>query len=203
MAIAFLVVLPTIRLLTFTIVSSLPDCPTTRIAFVIQMRSSYKTTAPDCCPFTVVLSYSKQSLKTIYMKRQIISVTSKFLLGLVFFAGVIAARAQSSGNEPSEKERAGVVKYLGAQDAMVLFNVSFKNPEGKKFSVIVLDQDNVQLFQRVYSERNFEKNFKFPQSDKDKLTFIIRNFKDADIAQSFAINVKTRFVEDIAIRKVN
>ncbi len=137
------------------------------------------------------------------MKRQIISVTSKFLLGIVFFAGVIGAQAQSNGNEPSKKEKTNVVKYLGEQDAMVLFNVSFKNPDGKKFSVIVLDQDKVQLFQHVYSEKNFEKNFKFPGSDKSKLTFIIRNFKDADLAQSFAINMNTRYVDDIAIRKVN
>ncbi|MDR3716126.1 MAG: hypothetical protein P4L51_25265 [Puia sp.] len=137
------------------------------------------------------------------MKRRIISVTSKFFLGILFLAGVIAAQAQSAGDEPSGRSKDAVVRYLGTQDGMVSFNVAFKNPEGKKFSVIVLDQDNAQLFQRVYTEKSFEKNFKFPTSDKSKLTFVIRNFKDADLSQSFAINVNTRYVEDIAIRKVN
>ena len=141
------------------------------------------------------------------MKRQIISVTGKFLLASVFFAGVIVAQAQSINNEPAkvsvEPAKDVVVRYLGTQDDMVSFTVSYKNPEGKKFSVIVLDQDNVQLFQRVYSDKDFEKNFRFPKSDKNKLTFVIRNFKDADISQSFAINVNAYYVKDIAIRKVN
>ena len=137
------------------------------------------------------------------MKRQIISVTRKSLLGLVFFAGVLAAKAQSKENEASVNTKTSIVKYLGTQEDMVLFNVSFRNPAGKKFSVIVLDQDNVQLFQQVYHDKNFEKKFKFPETDKNKLTFIIRNFQDADIKRSFSINVEARYVEDIAIRKVN
>lgn len=154
------------------------------------------------------------------MKRQIISVTAKLLLGTLFFAGAIAAQAQSqaqsidpnhpiseiplpTNNEPGSNETNVSVKYLGAREDLVSFAVSYKNPEGRKFSVIVLDQDNTQLFQRVFTDKNFEKKFNFPKTDKSKLTFVIRNFKDADISQSFAINVNAHYVEEIAIHKVN
>ncbi len=135
------------------------------------------------------------------MKRLIISVTGKFVLGIMFIAGSFATHAQSNGG-PVANEKSATVKYLGVQDDMVLFNVSVNNPGGKKFSVIVKDQDNTQLFQRVYTDKQFDKQFKLPRADKNTLTFVIRDFKGADITQSFAINVNTRYVEDIAIKQV-
>ncbi|HZE86131.1 MAG TPA: hypothetical protein VE035_17550, partial [Puia sp.] len=95
------------------------------------------------------------------------------------------------------------VKYLGAQEDMIVFNVAYKNPSGDKFSIIVKDQDGSQLYQVVYNEKSFAKQFKLPRADKDKITFIIRNYKEADIAKSFAINVNSRFVEDFAVKKLN
>lgn len=135
------------------------------------------------------------------MKRQLTSITSKFVLGILLLTGVFAAQGQSI-DKVSESEPA-VVKYLGVQEDLVLFNVHFKNPGGQKFSVIVKDQDNTQLFQRVYTDKNFDKQFKLPRADRNRITFVIRNFKGEDISQHFAINVNTRYIEDIAIKKVD
>ena len=137
------------------------------------------------------------------MKKQISSVISKLVLGMAFLTAVIAVQAQSPANEPGNAEKTALIKYLGIQDDMVLFNVSYQNSTGGKFSVIVRDQDGVQLFQSAYRSKSFDKQFKLPKADKNKITFIIRNYKDEDIARTFEINVNSRLVEDVAVKKLN
>jgi hypothetical protein len=111
---------------------------------------------------------------------------------LTFFFIVAAANAQSA-----------TVKYLGIQEDMVIFNVSCPNPEGSKFILSVKDQDGAQLYQNVFSDKNFYKQFRLPKTDKDKVTFIIRSNKGADLVKSFEISVNSRFVQDIAIKKID
>jgi hypothetical protein len=130
------------------------------------------------------------------MKKQIISAIGKLTLGAFLFTLVASTSAHATGLNPADK---GEVKYLGISDDAVMFNVSFDNPAGNKFSVIVLDEDGSQLFQEIYTEKKFSKRFKLPKADKNKLTFVIRNFKDADLKQTFEIN--TRFVEDVVVTK--
>ena len=134
------------------------------------------------------------------MKKPIRSLISKLTLGVLFFVAVIAVQAQPT-DVPNEKTSG--VKYLGVQGDMVLFNVLFDNPTGTKFSVILRDQNKDVLFQDTYTDKKFDKKFKVPTSEKNKITFIIKNYKDADLVQSFEINVNTRFIEDVAVKKLN
>lgn len=131
------------------------------------------------------------------------SILGKFVFGMLLLTAVVVVQAQSPTHATVEKENPVVVKYLGIQDDMVIFNVSYKNPSGDKFSIIVKDQDGTQLYQVVYNEKSFFKQFRLPRADKSKFTFIIRNFKEADIAKTFEINVNSRFVEDVAVKKLN
>jgi len=137
------------------------------------------------------------------MKKQFITALSKLSFGILLLVAAVAVQAQSSAPVNGGKESPLEVKYLGAQEDMIVFNVAYKNPSGDKFSIIVKDQDGSQLYQVVYNEKSFAKQFKLPRADKDKITFIIRNYKEADIAKSFAINVNSRFVEDFAVKKLN
>jgi len=118
----------------------------------------------------------------------------------LFFAA--AASAQSTGGMLS-KEPVATVKCLGIQEDMVVFNVSYPNPDGSKFSLTVKDQDGTQLYQNVFSDKEFYKQFRLPKMDKSKISFVIRNGKEAELVRSFEINVNSRFVEDIAIKKIN
>ncbi|HTQ64430.1 MAG TPA: hypothetical protein VMI12_06505 [Puia sp.] len=132
------------------------------------------------------------------MKKRFMSVISKLTLGVLLFTGAASTAAKAAGHYPGDK--VPVVKYLGTSEDAVLFNVSLENPTGTKFIVMVLDEDNTPLFQEVYTDKKFDKRFKLPKSEKNKLTFVIRNFKDADIKESFEIN--THYVEDVVVTKL-
>ncbi|HTQ27302.1 MAG TPA: hypothetical protein VMI35_04205 [Puia sp.] len=133
------------------------------------------------------------------MKKHFISAISKLTLGVLLFTCVAATNVQAaSGNEPNAKT--GEIKFIGTSDDAVLFKVAYDNPTGAKFSVIVLDEDGTQLFQEVYNDKKFEKRFKLPKMDMTRLTFIIRNFKDADLKQNFEID--THLVEDVVVTKL-
>ena len=132
------------------------------------------------------------------MKKRFMSAISKLTLGALLFTGVASTEAKAAGNNPGDKVPA--VKYLGTSADAVLFNVSVDNPAGTKFIVTLLDEDNTPLFQEVYTDKKFDKRFKLPKSEKNKLTFVIRNFKDADVKESFEIN--TQYVEDVVVTRL-
>ncbi len=116
---------------------------------------------------------------------------------------VFSAQAQSASTAIREKERPVAVKYLGMQDDMVVFSVAYQNPDGSPFSVIVKDQDGTQLYQSIFKEKDFNKTFRLPRADKSKVVFIIRDFKDSDIAKTFEINVNSQYIAEVAVKKVN
>lgn len=119
----------------------------------------------------------------------------KLLFGTIFLFSLATVHAQTAP--------ATTIKYLGTQDDMILFNVAYPNPEGVRFSVTVKDQDGTQLFQGFFSDRSFNKQFRLPKTDKNKISFIVHNGKEADVVKTFAINVNSRFVEDVAVKKIN
>jgi hypothetical protein len=131
------------------------------------------------------------------------AVLSKLTFGTFFLITVFSAQAQSASTTPSEKETPAAVKYLGTQDDMVIFSVAYQNPDGSPFSVIVKDQDGTQLYQSIFKEKDFNKNFRLPRADKSKVIFIIRDFKGSDIAKTFEINVNSHYIAEVEVKKVN
>ena len=132
------------------------------------------------------------------MKKQIILAIAKLTLSALLITTVATVNAQTNVAAPVEKS--AVVKYLGADDGMVSFNVTYDNPGGNKFSVIILDKSGNTLFQEFYYVKKFEKKFKLPTQEISKLTFVIRNAKDGDITQSFEVNAHV--VEDVVVTKL-
>lgn len=132
------------------------------------------------------------------MKKSIISAISKLTLGIALTTGAGAVHAQSS---VISADKNAEIKYLGTSNAEMLFNVAYDNPNGNKFSVILLDQDGTSLFQEIFTDKKFDKRFRLPLTDKERVTFVIRNFKDVELKQSFDIN--TRVTEDFVVTKVN
>jgi hypothetical protein len=126
------------------------------------------------------------------------SAISKLTLGVLLFTGVAVTETQAAIINPGEKTTE--VKYIGTSEDAVIFNVSVDNPTGGKFSVIVMDEEGNQIFQEIYIDKKFDKRFKLPKAEKNKLTFVIRNFKTADVKQTFEIN--TKYVEDVVVTKL-
>jgi hypothetical protein len=127
-----------------------------------------------------------------------LSAISKFSLVVAMAFGVMAGKAQTSAVAFSEKS--AEVKYLGNSEDAVLFNVSYDNPNSSKFVVTVLDGEGTTIYQGSFSDRKFDKRFKLPVSEKNKITFVIRNAKAVELKETFEIN--TRYVEDVVVTKI-
>jgi hypothetical protein len=135
------------------------------------------------------------------MKKLLTAVFGKLIPGFCLILTVATVRAQTITPGAGQTEGA-IVKYLGAQDDMVIFNVSYANPEGSKFQLIIKDQDGTQLYQNIFNEKIYYKQFRLPKADKDRIVFVIRNGKDAEVVKTFEINVNSRFVQEVAVKKL-
>ena len=136
------------------------------------------------------------------MKSSLTAVFGKLILGTCFILIVAAAHAQSTATGAGQTESAATVKYLGTQEDMIIFNVFNPNPDGGKFQVTVKDQDGTQLYQNIFSEKSFYKQFRLPRAEKDRIVFIIKNGKDADVVKTFEINVNSRYIQEVAVKKL-
>ncbi len=135
------------------------------------------------------------------MKQLLTAVSGKLIPGLclILTAATVQAQTLTAGGGQTESV---IVKYFGTQDDMLVFNVSYANPESSKFQVIVKDQDGTQLYQNIFNEKTFYKQFRLPRADKDKIVFVIRSGKEADVVKTFEINVNSRFIQEVAVKKL-
>ena len=139
------------------------------------------------------------------MKSLFNAVFGRFVPVVMFVMTLATAHAQSAAAGNGQNEQA-TVKYLGTQEDMIVFNVSFANPEGSRFLLTIKDQDGYQLYQNTYTDRSFYKQFRLPRTDKDRIVFIFHNNNnnhDADLVKTFEVNVNSRFVHEVAIKKLD
>jgi hypothetical protein len=147
------------------------------------------------------------------MNTQLTAVLSKLTFGTLLFLAIASANAQSPSPivtpvQPSapvagDKDTMAMVKWLGTQDDMILFNVTYKNPGGSPFSVIVKDEEGTQLYQSVFKEKDFSKQFRLPGADRSKIVFILRDLKATGLARVYEINVNRRYIDEVAVRKID
>jgi hypothetical protein len=124
----------------------------------------------------------------------------KKLLSTTLFGGLLLLSASAAKAQTSDS---ATIKYLGTQDDLVVFNISYSNLQGSVFNLMVKDQDGSELYQHSFHEKNFYKQFRLPRAEKSRLSFIIRNGKDTEIVKSFEINVNSRMVQDVAVKKLD
>jgi hypothetical protein len=104
----------------------------------------------------------------------------------------------NGGNSANTAE----VKYVPLKDGDGIFNVRYNNVAGSRFSLVVLDGDGDQLYSYVYSDKNFEKNFKLadPGSFR-KVVFVIRNLND-NTTQRFEVEASGHEVEEVEVKEL-
>jgi hypothetical protein len=94
------------------------------------------------------------------------------------------------------------VKYIPAKEGRGVFNVVYNNPEGSRFVLQILDQDGNQLYQNVFADKKFTKNFQLADPDSyNKLVFVIRNLDDKS-SQRWEVSTNTQLIEDVNVREV-
>jgi len=135
------------------------------------------------------------------MKSLSFAVFGKILFGVCFVLAAATVSAQTTATGAGQTDNA-TIKFLGLQDDLIVFTVSYANPDGGKFQVIVKDQDGTQLYQNVFSDKAFYKQFRLPRADRDRLVFILRNGRDADVVKTFEVNVNSRVTQEVSVRKL-
>ena len=137
------------------------------------------------------------------MKSLFIVVFGRLILATSFLLMLATANARPTVATTRPADTAATVKYLGTQDDMLVFNVSYSNPEGGRFLLTVKDQDGTQLYQSLFSEKSFYKQFRLPKSEKDRIVFIFRDSQDVEIVKAFDVNINSRFIREVAVKKIN
>ena len=130
------------------------------------------------------------------MKSLIYAVLGKLILPAFFLLVVVSAHAQSG-------DTTATIKYLGTQDEMILFNVSYANADGSRVQLLVKDEQGNLLYQSSFTDKAYNKQYWFPKSDNNRLVFIIRDGREADILKTFEVNVSSRYIHDVAVKKLN
>lgn len=85
---------------------------------------------------------------------------------------------------------------------MLVFNVAYQNPQGSRFVLTIRDQDGNQLYQDFFKDKSFYKQFRLPKTDKDRIVFVIGNGQEESVIKTFAVNVNSRSVQEVAIKKL-
>jgi len=107
--------------------------------------------------------------------------------GYVGFTGAAHDREGGKSNSAAKAE----VNYIpGAQG------------QGR-FTLCVMDADGNQLYQDVYTDKKFDKNFRLADPDSySKLIFVIHNLADNSV-QRFEVVASSHLVEDVDVREVH
>ena len=137
------------------------------------------------------------------MKSLLNVLFGRLILGTFFLLTLATANARPTVVMPYPADTAVTVRYLGTQDDMLIFNVSYSNPDGSRFLLTVKDQDGTQLYQSLFSDKSFYKQFRLPKADKDRIVFVIHDYRDADVVKTFDVSVNSRFIREVAVKKIN
>jgi hypothetical protein len=119
------------------------------------------------------------------------------LVSLANGNGPISGGPVSGGNSANTAQ----VKYVTVEGEGI-FNVTYNNAAGNRFSVVVLDGDGDQLYSNVFSDKNFDKNFRLADPDSyHKIVFVIRNLND-NTTQRFEAEASGHEVEEVDVKEL-
>jgi hypothetical protein len=106
------------------------------------------------------------------------------------------------GNGGNGKAGTAEVKFIPVSETQGVFNVNYDNATGSRFSLQIQDEDGNQLYQHVYSDKKFNKNFQLADPENyHKLIFVIRNLED-NSSQRFEVEATTHLIEDVDVREL-
>ena len=129
----------------------------------------------------------------------------KQILSIALFIGISVvglANGRDSIVVHGAPANAAEVRYIAGKDGDILFNVVYNNVTGQHFSVVVLDEFGNQIYQQVFTDKQFDRKFKLADPEStNSLTFIIRNYGDNSV-QRFQVDARNRLIEDVEVKEV-
>jgi hypothetical protein len=136
------------------------------------------------------------------MNALFINIRKSFLTALLGGVSLVSLANSNGPVNGGNSANTAEVKYVPLKDGDGIFNVRYNNVAGSRFSLVVLDGDGDQLYSYVYSDKNFEKNFKLadPGSFR-KVVFVIRNLND-NTTQRFEVEASGHEVEEVEVKEL-
>jgi hypothetical protein len=131
-------------------------------------------------------------------------ITASIFTAILGGASLVSQAGTGHDREGGDRNRAATaeVKYIPDAQGQGIFNVQYNNVAGSRFTICVMDADGNQLYQNIYTDKKFDKNFRLAEPDSyEKLIFIIRNLADNSI-QRFEVVASSHLVEDVDVREV-
>jgi lipopolysaccharide export LptBFGC system permease protein LptF len=130
-------------------------------------------------------------------------ITTSFL-SLILGGASLAAFANGNTLSPGAHNKAATaeVKFIPATDGQGVFNVRYDNAAGSRFCVQIEDAEGNMLYQDIFTDKKFDKNYRLADPDSyHKLVFIIRNLQD-NSSQRFELEVNTHLIEDVNVQEI-
>jgi hypothetical protein len=127
------------------------------------------------------------------IRKAVITAIFTFALGAVSLA---------NGTCGGKNANTAEVTYIQAGEGKGLFHVVYNNLRGSRFVIQILDQDGNQMYQNVFTDKKFSRNFQLADPDGyDKLVFVIRNLGD-NSSQRFEVETNTHMIENVDVREI-
>ncbi|HET6254427.1 MAG TPA: hypothetical protein VFE32_10150 [Puia sp.] len=94
------------------------------------------------------------------------------------------------------------VTYIPVTDDQGVFHVVYDNANGSRFLLQILDREGNQLYQHVFADKKFTRDFQLVDADSYlKVKFVIRNLGEKT-SQCFEVETNSHVVEDVNVREV-
>jgi hypothetical protein len=127
------------------------------------------------------------------IRKAVITAIFTFALGAIGLAN-----GTGGGDSPNTAE----VTYIPVSEGQGHFHVVYNNDKGSRFVLQILDQDGNQLYQNVFTDKKFSRNFQMADPDSYlKLVFVIRNLGDQSF-QRFEAETNAYMIEDVDVREI-
>ena len=138
-------------------------------------------------------------METIMLNASLTTSTFKKAILLLFIAvsASFAAMAQDSSVTTSPTP---FVNFLKVQDGQLYFTVKYSNTDGRKFNVLVYNEDGENLYRGYFRGKNFGKIFMAP-AELGKLQVTVRDFS-GKIEHKFEISSEARVIREAYVTAV-
>jgi hypothetical protein len=134
--------------------------------------------------------------------KAVITAIFTFALGAVGLANGTGPAGGDKGTGGGNDANTAAVTYIPAPEGQGLFHIVYNNAKGSRFVLQILDQDGNQLYQNVFMDKKFSRNFQMADPDSYlKLVFVIHNLGDGSM-QRYEAETTTHEVEDVDVREV-
>jgi hypothetical protein len=127
------------------------------------------------------------------------TITKKAIL--VLFISFFASFPVKAQDSTLKVEETAFVNFLKVEDGQLFFTVKYSNAEGRKFNVVVYNQDGENLYRGNFANKNFGKIFCAPV-EMGKLQVIVRENK-GKAEHKFEISSEARVIREAYVTAVS